>query len=511
MLKIFLLTFCSAASENIPGAEDALFNLQLLILKAFAEEHPEIRDNTTIEQKTYPLSANEEEILECIFRYSPDILGFSAYVWNLEKSIQIARKAKCILPGLKTVFGGPEIDDTKRILQKYPSIDFIIKGEGEVTFLELLRHFLSGAPEPAAIDGLSFRDSGGIVANADRQEIANLDSIPSVYTEETLRRHRIVYYETSRGCRCGCIYCHEGMPGKRYYSLERVEKDLSLILSQRHIKTLNFIDTVLDDDLRRSKELLRIIAKYNLNRITCGGYFYFSNADEELFRLMKEANFIYARTGVESTDSDILKEIGRGANNVSRLDLAYPYRDSIRLTPYIIIFLPNDTPDNFKKTVKDCFDKGYLFLDFHCTRLRIYPGTAIYRNAEKYGYVFDHDPPHFVYSNNTFSYDDFIVARHLIANIVIQCSIFEVSDMKVLNECDYDIFRASMNIHDVIPEWRNCYQHLSEDVLTEISFGAEAFDLLCDYVSTSVKPARSAANIVKLIEKRKSKYERRAE
>ena len=503
-LNVLLLAFRSFFLHDRWGGEDSKFNLPLPILKAYAEESDEIRSACEIEYQVHPLDAEEELLMETIYRLNPDVIGFSVFVWNLEKSVQTARKVKYVRPDVKVIFGGPEVDDAQYLLERYSCIDFIALGEGEQTFREFLLWFLEGKPPVEEIRGLAYRREGEIVLNPPRQDIQDLSIVPSVFSPDHISGNSVVYYETARGCRCGCRYCREGVPRKRYYPLDRVEKDMSIILAQPGIKVLNFIDTVLDDDAERAKEIFRIVARHNRDGIACGGYFYFMNADDEFFDLMLKANFRFARTGVESTDPTVLKEVGRTPSNVSNINAALPCRRQIQLTPYIILFLPKDTPETFRQTVKDCYDLGYFFLDFHCTRLRIYPGTDLYRHADKYGYVFDREPPHFVYSTNTFSYADFIRARHLVANLMILCRIFCEEDASVLNSFGFDLFQAAQEIHKTLPEWTQCYRHTSEDVITEIDFNEAAYTLLGNYAAMVVKDKKAVQEIQSMIAKRQN-------
>ncbi len=504
-MKVLLITFPSYNPGGASGSEDTKFNLSLPILKKFAEQTPLIKSECDIDYMVLPHDTDEEILMETIYRKSPDVLGFSVFVWNLMKSLNIAQKTKCVLPHVNILFGGPEADDAERILSQNPVVDTIINGDGERAFTDFLLNRLTGSPDLRTIQGLSFRNGNELIINSHRNEIDDLDSIPSVFDEDLCFDSPVVYYETARGCRCGCIYCREGAPKKRTYSIERIKRDLKFILSKPLIKTLNFIDTVLDDDLDRLKEILGIIAEYNVHGISCGGYFYFSNADDELFDLLLKANFKFARTGVESNNSDILTVIGRGKNNVSRIDTAIPYKNRISLTPYIITFLPDDTPASFRETLRSCFGRGYFFLDFHCTRLRIYPGTKLYETAANYGYVFDHDPPHFVYSNKTFSYNDFVEVRKLVANIVVLCSIFGENDSKELNKLGFNLFETAENIHLAMPHWEKCLRRMSEDVITEVCFSENAFEILENYVKQTVKNESASAKIITVLGKKRKK------
>src|SRR5690606_4297205 len=93
-----------------------------------------------------------------IYKKDPDIIGFSTYIWNREETFQICEVLKIIKPKLKIILGGPEVSfDGEGILKKYWFIDFIIYGEGEITFKELLKILLNGKDDYRGVDGIIYR------------------------------------------------------------------------------------------------------------------------------------------------------------------------------------------------------------------------------------------------------------------------------------------------------------------------------------------------------------------
>ena len=144
----------NAVLVGIAGSHNA-FSLSLYNLKAYAYQNTEIRKNWNISVIQHPLINFEEEhddkkfnnLLNEIISKKPNLVGFSCYLWNIDCFYKIAASLKKKLPGAKTLFGGPEIA-TEYVKNSYFNkyeIDYCVSGEGELTFLELLKHFMNRA------------------------------------------------------------------------------------------------------------------------------------------------------------------------------------------------------------------------------------------------------------------------------------------------------------------------------------------------------------------------------
>ena len=141
------------------------------------------------EVKVYESTINDlpDSILSDIYLEKADVIGFSCYIWNIEEVLRVAKNLKKISPDAKIVLGGPEVSfDARDILEKNEFVDFVISGEGEIPFRQLLMQLAAGIWEPNEIEGLTYRDLNGIVSNYRARLIENLDSIPSPYTDEML-------------------------------------------------------------------------------------------------------------------------------------------------------------------------------------------------------------------------------------------------------------------------------------------------------------------------------------
>ena len=141
------------------------FSLALGYLKAYALKDNFIRENADIEIIDFDTETlNVQQIVYYLSQSRPDIIGFSCYCWNIDKVLDIARIIKTIYPHIKIVLGGPEVGPVgTKYLNENHFMDVVIKGEGEITFAELLKYYLGEGPDrrhtPASATGLMARST----------------------------------------------------------------------------------------------------------------------------------------------------------------------------------------------------------------------------------------------------------------------------------------------------------------------------------------------------------------
>ena len=130
----------------------------------------------------FTINQNIDYIAGEIYKANPDILCLSTYIWNRNETLKICEILKMVKPDLKIILGGPEVSfDGKDILKDHPFIDFIVYGEGEKSFKELIKIFLDGKQDYSRIKGIIYRVGHNIIQNPPMPLIKELDSIPSPY------------------------------------------------------------------------------------------------------------------------------------------------------------------------------------------------------------------------------------------------------------------------------------------------------------------------------------------
>lgn len=140
-------------------------NLAIRYLKAYAE--PEYH----VELAEYTIKDPAMNIVTDLFRKKPDIIGFSCYIWNIEETIKVIKIIKKINPAIKIVVGGPEVSyDVMEWMEKVPEFDFIVIGEGEETFKQLLSEF-DGNQRFENVHGIAYRNDGKVKINPQRNKL----------------------------------------------------------------------------------------------------------------------------------------------------------------------------------------------------------------------------------------------------------------------------------------------------------------------------------------------------
>jgi len=386
------------------------FSLALGYLKAYALQDHFIRQNTDIEIIDFDTEGlNVQQVIYYLSQRKPNIVGFSCYCWNVEKVLDTARILKTIHPDIKIVLGGPEVGPIgAKYLREHSFLDVVIKGEGEITFSELLEYYL-GQAGIEEIAGITYRSNGQVIENPDRPPIENLSEIPSPYLEGLLiPRDKVTYIETYRGCIFKCHYCFEGknLPKLRFFPDERVKKEIDFIMSHPEIKTFHFVDTVFNFRKDRLEKIAGMIASANrygaeLRTVEIIAEF----VDQETVELFKKAHVRSIETGPQTVNEDTLK-------NVNRFYKAEQFRNGVRLledngievTADLIIGLPGDTFFKFVKSVKTLMDMKPTTLVFSI--LHVLPGTILYEKSKDFALKFDDKAPHLVLSAPDFPYED---------------------------------------------------------------------------------------------------------
>ncbi len=383
----------------------------------------------------YTINEGTDTILAAIYSEKPDIAAFSCYIWNIAQILKLAESLKKLLPNTVIVLGGPEVSyDAGELLEKHEYIDFILAGEGEDSFPQLIRLTAAagttgalnvksrgGEQQPwLQIDGIACRTGEGIAVRAPAQ-VKLLDRIPSPYTEEMLSslKNRIVYFETSRGCPYSCSYClSSATEGTRYFSLERVFEDLERLISAG-VRQIKFVDRTFNFHRKRSLEIVRHIIE--LDRAAGSGgsncNFHFVVGadlfDEELLQLLEGApeGLFQLEAGVQSANEQSLKAVCRKTN----LETLFTNLDRLlkggnnHIHADLIAGLPHEDYSSFGLS----FDSLYhvrphqLQLGF----LKFLKGTRLRRDAANDGYRYTGYPPYEVLEGPSISYDELILLK----------------------------------------------------------------------------------------------------
>jgi len=369
-------------------------------------------ENIDATMKEFTINMHIGDIVDEIYKGNYDIVVFSTYIWNYRETKEICKTIKKIVPDIKILLGGPEVSySPENEMEKYDYIDYIIFGEGEDTFIEFANKLSNNDFDMREVDGLVFREKGNIVVNKDRELIKNLDVIPFPY-ELDLRDldNRIIYYESTRGCPFNCSYCLSStIKGVRYFSLERVKKDLLFFLNN-NVKQVKFVDRTFNIKKDHYFEIVKFLNE-NDNGIT---NFHFEVTaslldDEVIDYISKVRDGLYQlEIGVQTTNSETLIDINRmmqfskiRSNLVKAVSLK-----NIHVHLDLIAGLPYEGYDRFLESFSDVYDlnPNKLQLGF----LKVLKGSTMEKNSEKYEMVYNDEPPYEIYYSKFLNYDEMI-------------------------------------------------------------------------------------------------------
>lgn len=385
-------------------------SLAIRYLKAVIEP----MENITVELKEYTINMHNEDILVDLYKGNFDLIVFSTYIWNYSEIENLTRAIKKVSPDTKILLGGPEVSyQSEEEMKKNSNIDFIIFGEGEDTFKEFINVFKNNL-EYRKVKGLVYRKEGKVIKNAERPLIENLDDIPFPYTD-TLEGldHRIIYYESTRGCPFNCSYCLSStIKGVRYFSLNRVKQDLLFFLNKK-IKQVKFVDRTFNVKKEHYFEIIKFL-NINDNGIT---NFHFeitaSLLDQEVIEYLKNVRpgLFQLEVGVQTTNSNSLETINRGMDfsNIEKTLIEIVKLDNVHSHLDLIAGLPYENFKSFLNSFDDVYNlkPNKLQLGF----LKILKGSEMKKNQEKYGLVYDDLPPYQIYYNKFINFDEMIVLK----------------------------------------------------------------------------------------------------
>ncbi len=379
-------------------------NLAVRCLKAYVGN---VHDIAIVERT---INDNIDDVLEEIVAHSPDAVGFSCYIWNIENVLKIASSLKKVLPECTVFMGGPEVSfECKDFLEKYHFIDMIIKGEGEITFSKWIDRFEKDI-DFSDIKGIAVRKEDGIYDNSMQTETFDLNSLPFFYKDLSEFQNRIIYFETSRGCPMRCAYCMSGNLGElMYLSIEKVETAFEYFLKS-DVKQVKLVDRTFNFPLERAKEILNILIKLKKKYLESSTNFHFeitaSLFDDEFLEILEKApkGLFQFEAGVQSTNKNTLKAISRSLDSEVLLDNLKKMASLKNIIVYadLIAGLPHENYESFKSSFNDVYNTGADKI--HLGFLKVLKGSGLKEKADIYKIQFSEYAPYKVLETSNISY-----------------------------------------------------------------------------------------------------------
>ena len=322
-----------------------------------------------------------------------------------------------LCPEVPIWVGGPEVSyDAPQFLREYPQVTGVMAGEGERSFAELVKLYAEGSQQGreaeeeglARIHGLFWRNAAGEICENPPSELMNLDEIPFVYENMDDFAHKIIYYESSRGCPFSCSYCLSSIDKSvRFRSLELVLAELQFFLDEK-VPQVKFVDRTFNCNHRHAQAIWRYIAEHD-NGIT---NFHFEIAAdllnrEELALLSSlRPGLAQLEIGVQSVNLRTIHEIDRVMNlaQLRRTVDSIHAGKNIHQHLDLIAGLPYEDYESFIRSFNEVYamHPQQLQLGF----LKVLKGSKMREKAEEYGIVYRQEPPYEVLYSRWLSYGD---------------------------------------------------------------------------------------------------------
>ncbi len=332
------------------------------------------------------------EALEAIYKAAPDVLGLSAYIWNVEYLRQLVLEVRKLLPDIIIVAGGPEAsyNEASRLAIRP---DFVIRGYGEQAFYRLAK--------------LGFNSADKVIET----EPLPLEQVPFPYAESDgpALRARMLYYEASRGCACRCSYCLSSREEKQdWLAPERVCADIEKLLALNP-KVVKFVDR----SFNQRRDWARAIWKHVITLKTDIPFHFevhpdwLEAADLEILRQAPQGR-IQFEIGVQSIHADTLKLIDRPSDwsKVRSNLIALTQQTRVKLHADLIAGLPGETIQMVRESVNVVLETfpHELQLGF----LKILAGTPMLDYAGRNQYIWTESAPYQVLQTPKLSFADIL-------------------------------------------------------------------------------------------------------
>ena len=340
-----------------------------------------------IDSQANKLSYNELESL--ILNESPDIVGMTAMTFTMTDVMMTARIIKKVAPEAAVVLGGAHVDIYPLETIQLPEIDYVIKGEGEYPFLELIR-CLSGK----RLDGLS--NIRNMVWKDDREQVWENELTENVNNYSLMpfpARHLVPinnYYSimtnnnpittliTAKGCPYQCLFCYKHVAKVSHRTPENVVDEM-LYIKEMGIREIFFVDDTFYVNPIVAMKICNAMIERKVN-IPWGARARVNNITEEMLTIFKKAGCKRLHIGVESGNDIILTNLNKKIT-IEMAERAFKlcHKYKIDTLAYFIIGNPGETEREVEDTIIFAKRLNPSFAQF--SRMTPFPATKLYQMA----------------------------------------------------------------------------------------------------------------------------------
>ena len=427
-------------------------NLGIYSLKTYGEKMLKewgLAEQAEISLAEYTINHQMEQILQDIYKRKPDVIGFSCYIWNISYVKMILADIKKVLPDVKIWAGGPEVSyHGEAFLKEEPAVDLVMMGEGEITFAHFLKALLEGE-DLKQVPGLMVRNADGTFTNTGFRQVMDMSQIPFPYAFMDMKEleHRIIYYESSRGCPFSCAYCLSSIDKKlRFRSLDLVLPELEWFL-QAKVPQVKFVDRTFNCKKSYAMAIWQYIRDHD-NGVT---NFHFEIAadllDKDELDLLStmRPGLVQLEIGVQSTNEKTLEAIRRKTDieEIREITETINSWHNIHQHLDLIAGLPWEDLESFKKSFNDVYEMEpeQLQLGF----LKVLKGSYMEELIPDCDLLYSAAPPYEVLCTKWLSYGD----------------VLELKDIEEMTEVHYNSRQFTCTLKELEKEFDTPYEMFS--------------------------------------------------
>jgi radical SAM superfamily enzyme YgiQ (UPF0313 family) len=379
-----------------------------------------------------------KNLISLILNYNPDFIGITCMHAEKDEVHAVVRSLKKKLPKAVIVLGGPYASSDYHSAANDENIDFVVVGEGEETFYDLVNSSYDGYKNLSEIKGLVYRQEGRVKFNGYRAFWDDLNTLPFpawdlinlndyFYGKKKALENPLQIYKkavpilSSRGCPYQCTYCHD-IFGKKFRarSPENILSEIEFLINNYGIREIEFLDDAFNIDKLRAEKIFSLIIERDLKIKIC-----FSNGirldriDDRALNLMKKAGVYRVNYGIESASERIQASIKKNLKiGIVKDVISQTVNKGILCGGFFMLGFPTETEEEAIATIQLAISSKLHTAVFGIATP--FPGTEMFRSGIAEKRIF----------NNT----DFYDAQKIIVNLS------KISD-KRLEELRYYAYR----------------------------------------------------------------------
>jgi radical SAM superfamily enzyme YgiQ (UPF0313 family) len=385
------------ASKSIKAVLNIIPPLGIAYLAGVLEKH-----NYPVKIFDCTVGIPQSVLIDSLSQEEPDIVGITSTTPSLESAKRVAQNIKEVFPRVTIVIGGCHVTAMPQETLQYDCFDIGVVGEGEDTFLELVREIDKGRlSKLGKIKGIVYKKDGQVTFTGRREFVRNLDTIPfparhllpplGTYspTPASYRKLPLAVVMTSRGCPNRCTFCDRAIFGSSYRarSADNVLDEVEELIDRYGAKEIRFFDDTFTLDKSRVFEICDKLKERGI-RIPWTCLTTVNSVSKELLAKMKEAGCWQVLYGLESGDDRMLKLLKKG-NTVARNAFAVKLakETGLEVRGDFIVGTPGETKESLERTLDFTLHNP---LDYaHFNKFIPFPGTELYNMLLEQGYKFD--------------------------------------------------------------------------------------------------------------------------